>query len=750
MPRIENFLIKSEDNIRALFHSIPIPTHVFQKIGEELILIDYNAAAEKVSTKNIKNSLGFKASELFKEQHDHLKNLYQCYNEQINFQKDVKFFSKPTGAKKSFSINYSFIPPDIVIVSSEEFTERKKAEQQLKESEEKFRTFFEANPEITYITDSEGNFLEANQSFLDNIGYSLEDIKAKNLLDYFRGDNTEELLKGVAKLRAGEEIRGFEVKAVCADGTIRDYEINAIPIKKDGVVETFLSVARDMTEHREFNEALQVSEEKFRELFNYMSSGVAIYKAIDDGRDFIFSDFNLAGEKIESIKKEDLLYKSVLEVFPGVKEFGLFDAFQRVWKTGKPERHPISLYKDERITGWRDNYIYKLSTGEIVAVYDDLTDQKQAEQEIKRSHETMKKILKLLPVGILSLGYDKKVRSANKAALEMLGYDTKEDIVGKSCYETFCPANKGACPIIDQGQQIDKSERFFISREGIEIPILKSVIPITLSGENVLLEAFIDITRIKEAQRKLEKSEEKYRKAYEQANFYKDLFAHDINNVLNNIKSSVQLYSLYQEEPDKTKEMSEMIDIIREQVIKGTNLISNVRKLSQFEDGVEIDTEEIVIHEKLEDAIKFTQDSFLDRTIKIDIKHVNKDLKVQANELLFDVFQNILNNAVRYNDNPLPVIFIKISKERQENKNYVKIEFIDNGIGVSDDLKKIIFKKGHEQEKGTKGMGFGLSLVKKVIKSYNGQIWVEDKVKGDHTKGSNFMILIPEIERKSG
>ena len=74
------------------------------------------------------------------------------------------------------------------------------------------------------------------------------------------------------------------------------------------------------------------------------------------------------------------------------------------------------------------------------------------------------------------------------------------------------------------------------------------------------------------------------------------------------------------------------------------------------------------------------------------------------------------------------------------------MEFIDNGIGISDKRKEIIFQEGIESEKGTKGMGFGLSLVKKIIDKYNGKIWIEDRIKGDYTKGSNFVILIPMAE----
>ena len=118
----------------------------------------------------------------------------------------------------------------------------------------------------------------------------------------------------------------------------------------------------------------------FKELFLSMSSGIVIYEAALDGEDFIIKDCNRSAERIDSFCKEEVVGRSVLEVFPGVKEFGLFIVLQRVWRTGKPEHHPFSLYKDNRISGWRENYIFKLQSGEVVADYDDITERRQAEK----------------------------------------------------------------------------------------------------------------------------------------------------------------------------------------------------------------------------------------------------------------------------------------------------------------------------------------------------------------------------------
>lgn len=135
--------------------------------------------------------------------------------------------------------------------------------------------------------------------------------------------------------------------------------------------------------HKMENE-LKYNENRYRSLFNYMSSGVAVYTAFNNGEDFIIIDFNESAENIESIKKEEVIGKKVTDAFPGVKDFGLFEVFQRVYKTGSPEHHPITQYMDKRITGWRDNFVYKLPSGEIVSVYDDVTKSKQAEEAIRK------------------------------------------------------------------------------------------------------------------------------------------------------------------------------------------------------------------------------------------------------------------------------------------------------------------------------------------------------------------------------
>ncbi len=171
---------------------------------------------------------------------------------------------------------------------------------------------------------------------------------------------------------------------------------------------------------------LEQSQERFKSLFDSMSNGVAVYQAVDKGKDFIFVDFNQAAEKMEKMKKTEVIGKSVLKLFPSVKDFGLFAVFRKVWKTGKPIVHPVTLYKDDRIESWRENYVYKLSTDEVVAVYDDVTGRKQAQEALAKSEERFELAMEGTDDGVWDWDLvNNKIYFSSKWK-QMLGYRLRE------------------------------------------------------------------------------------------------------------------------------------------------------------------------------------------------------------------------------------------------------------------------------------------------------------------------------------
>jgi PAS domain S-box-containing protein len=135
---------------------------------------------------------------------------------------------------------------------------------------------------------------------------------------------------------------------------------------------------------RQAEEALRESEERFQQLFDHMADGVAVYKGVDEGRDFVFVDMNRTGQAVSKVSRDETIGRRITEVFPGVERMGLLDVLRRVWQTGLPERHPLTEYKDGRISEWVENYVYKLPSGLIVAIYSDTSEKHRAEAERER------------------------------------------------------------------------------------------------------------------------------------------------------------------------------------------------------------------------------------------------------------------------------------------------------------------------------------------------------------------------------
>ena len=160
---------------------------------------------------------------------------------------------------------------------------------------------------------------------------------------------------------------------------------------------------------------------------------VAVYRYVDG--DFIFIDFNKIAEKTEQVRKEDVLGKRLTELFPSAKAFGLFDVLLRVHENGGHEELDLDFYADEHAIGWRHNSVSRLPNGDVIALYQDLTEPKSLRQneierckgiqsELEQSEERFQVITDNTLMGIF-VYYDKYVY-ANKALSELSGYTSEE------------------------------------------------------------------------------------------------------------------------------------------------------------------------------------------------------------------------------------------------------------------------------------------------------------------------------------
>ncbi len=231
------------------------------------------------------------------------------------------------------------------------------------------------------------------------------------------------------------------------------------------------------------------------------------------------------------------------------------------------------------------------------------------------------------------------------------------------------------------------------------------------------------------------------RKRYEYS-FYNDFLTHEMNNILSNMNMALALSNKIIQEKIDNKKLKEMYDIIESQIFRGRRIISIIRKLTKLENR-DVKLEEQDLLEVLRKCIQYIRKTYYKSNLDIKVESPFETITIFANQLLFDVFQNILINAIKHNKHLEVKIKIKFSQVELEQKTYLKVKFIDNGTGIPDSKKRLLFKPLQRKSLSSKGMGIGLSLVKKIIDAYGGKIWVKNRIKGDYPKGSVFVLLFP-------
>lgn len=155
------------------------------------------------------------------------------------------------------------------------------------------------------------------------------------------------------------------------------------------------SIGAAMERERTRN-ALQRSEARFFHLFSHMSNGVMICRTVDEGNSFICTQINDAFERMARSRRDQLVGQNILRGFPGMDQFGLIEVFRRVWRTGVPEHKPLALYGQQGLEMWIEDYIFKLPTGEVAAVLDDVTARKRAESRLQASYKRARELERMV------------------------------------------------------------------------------------------------------------------------------------------------------------------------------------------------------------------------------------------------------------------------------------------------------------------------------------------------------------------
>jgi PAS domain S-box-containing protein len=282
----------------------------------------------------------------------------------------------------SASVSYRGAPAVQMVVR--DITERRKAEEQLRKSELRFRHVYENVPMMMHSIDRDGRIVTVNRKWLEVMGYHQEEVVGRKVESVMTPESRATLRSVLPGFWSQGRISNLPYQYVKKDGSVIDVLLDSVAMDDPEWGKVSLSVIRDVTETKHAEQALRESEARYRALFENMREGVSIFKAEGEAEDFVFLDYNRSAERIDGAHREDVIGKSVVSVFPGLKDFGLFDVFQRVWRTGQPESHGVKKYVDKQLERWRDNFVYKLPSGEIVAVFSDETERKKADEELRK------------------------------------------------------------------------------------------------------------------------------------------------------------------------------------------------------------------------------------------------------------------------------------------------------------------------------------------------------------------------------
>ncbi len=654
------------------------------------------------------------------------------------------------------TINYKGRPANLSM--SLDITDKIKVEQQIKESEEKFSKAFNSNALAMCITTfEEGIVIEANKAFLEILDFTTDDYIGKPI----------EELQG---WRRQPERRGLMLKQLREEGIIVNVESEFVSFKGESKYGLFsfvkielnekphiLTIINDISPLKLAEQKVKQSEEKFSKAFNSNALAMSI-STFEEGRFIEVNDAFL--EYHGYTTKEEVLGKNAIEL--------------QLWDGGKRSRdRTLNLLKEEghivsvegsiiSKKGKEKNGLYffvKIELNKelyILGIINEITQIKLTEKKLTESEKRYRLISEATRSVVWTADMNLNLTYLSSNTFNIFGVTAEKALLLPLISMVTPESYKIVKANFEEELNIEKEKNIDLNRsrtyEIEQIHKDGSIIPIELTFTFLrdedgrakgILGVSQDISERKKAEIQLKKSEKKYREAYDMMIFYKDLFTHDMNNILHIIGSSVEIIGLQLGESEKSVFIENMAKMIRSQVERGAKLISDVRTLTELDDA-DISINRINITKFLTHSIDFIKKSYNEKNLSIFAEDLDMKYYTTGNELLQDVFDNVLRNGIKHNENSDIQLSIKIFKQTVDGKNNIKIEFIDNGIGIPEDRKIEIFQPSNRETKGSKGMGIGLSLVKKILDIFKGKIWVEDKIEGDYTQGSKFIVLLPE------
>ena len=638
-------------------------------------------------------------------------------------------------------------------------TEQKRAEEAIRESEKRYRQVIESAVDIIYTTDANGNFTHANSAALTITGYSLEELQRFNYLDLILPEHRDRVSKiYIGQFRQRQVTTYVEFPFFNKSGDVLWFGQNASLVTEGENPVGFHVIARDITKRKQAEEALQRSEERYRNILESIQDG---YSEIDLGGNFTFVN-NMTCRHLGYTKQEliGMNYHQYTSEENGRK---IKKLYTEVYKTGKP----IDLTDHELISKDGTTATYELSVSLIRNAEGnpigfrqtsrDITERKKAEEALRQSEERYRNILETMQEAYYETDLAGHFTFVNDALCRHLGY-SKEELIGMN-YRQYTDEENAKklyqhyIGLYRTGQPIKPFEAGYVGKDGTKLLAEISVSLIRDSeGKPIGFRGISrDITERKQAEEEKVSLQEQLRQSQkmEAIGQLAGGVAHDFNNLLTVIKGYSQLSLLDLKENDSLRGN---IQEIEKATQRATDL---TRQLLAFSRRQILDLKVLDLNVLLKDLEKMLrriigEDIQLVTLLSEDLGKVKIDPS-QIEQVIFNLAVNARDAMPSGGKLAIETANVELDEEYAHAHvsvapgRYVRLSVSDTGVGMTQEVKERVFEPFFTTKEKGKGTGLGLSMVYGIVKQSNGNIWLYS----EPDRGTTFRIYFPRTEEET-
>ena len=627
--------------------------------------------------------------------------------------------------------------PAGVVAACTDITDRRAAEDGLRRSEELFSRAFQASPAaISISTLDDGKYLYVNERFLQFIGRARPEVVGRTALDLaFWGDRADRE-RIVAELRRAGSLRDVPVAIRRHDGE-RRLALVSLELVELGGQTCLLGLSYDVTERHRAEEAVRKSEERFRALVENSSEAVVL---VDAGGAVLYQ--SPSAFRILGYPADERIGRPAFELLHPEDLAAARTTLQACLTSTAPQ--PLRARVRRNDGSWRDldmvatNHLEDAAVGAIIVNYRDVTDRKQAEDDLRRSQEWLERAQAVAHVGSWVSDASQGGRLEWSAeTLRIFGLGT-DDFDGR--LETFFamvhPEDRGAV------QQASEAALAGEGRYSVDHRILRADGTVRWVHEeaDVLRDAqgrpasmigtVQDITDRKRLEEQLLQSQK-----MEAVGRLAGGIAHDFNNLLTAI---IGYSDLLARRVKGTPRLEHNVGEILEAAERAAGL---TRQLLAFSRKQVLQPRVLSLNAAVTDI-----ENMLRRVIGEDIQLLTALAgglgQVRADPTQLE--QVILNLAVNARD-AMPrggKLVLETANVDVDDARYVMLAVSDNGVGMDAETQSRVFEPFFTTKEPGKGTGLGLAMVYGIVAQSGGSI----RVDSEPGRGTTFKVLLPRVD----